>query len=274
MKAWGSKKIIRREDLPEVALWQVDQFSGASVQRPHVLVPEPLDSEEPAIAPVELEAELPESVEPEVRQVPMVEPEELERLKSETRDAAYQSGYQDGRQQGQSDGETAGREAGYAAGFEAGQAQGRQVAGEEVARFMALSEQLGQEVAAYEARLAEPIRDIAIAVARQVLRTSLAVEPEKMLAVIREAINSLPELQGPLKLELHPDDIALVKSMLADDSTAAQWRFEAMPEMERGGARISHSTVELDLTLPNRWRRIVEALGSDEPWQIDDDSGN
>ncbi|HEY9102573.1 flagellar assembly protein FliH [Chitinimonas sp.] len=271
MKAWGSKKIIRREDVPELTPWQVDQFSGASIQRPHALVPEaqvvPSEPEPMAeVEPIESAVE-----EPAAELVPMVAADELERIRSEAHEAAYRAGYEEGMRQGRDDGEAAGREAGQAAGFEAGQQAGRQTGMDEVERFRGLADQLAAAVAGYEARLAEPIRDIAVAVARQVLRSSLSVEPERVLSVIREAINSLPELHGPLRVELHPDDLALVKSLLAEEGAAVQWRFEPVTDIERGGCRIAHATVELDLTLPTRWRRVVAALGSHEPWQAADD---
>ncbi|QDQ28666.1 flagellar assembly protein FliH [Chitinimonas arctica] len=278
MKAWGSKKIIRREDLPPLQSWHVDQFSGASVQRPNFIVPEPVRAEDPSAEAAGIADEAGDAVveaAPDeaalAAQAAAHAEQERGRLQDEARETGYQSGYEDGQQAGQVAGEAAGRESGYAAGFEAGQLQGRQSADAEVARFQQLCAGLAEAVAAYEEQLSKPILDIAVAVARQVLRSSLAVAPERILAVIREAIASSSELQGPLRLELHPDDMSLVRTLVADDAAAMHWRFEAQPDMERGGCRISTASVELDLTLPTRWRRVVHALGSNEPWAAEDD---
>jgi flagellar assembly protein FliH len=36
--------------------------------------------------------------------------------------------------------------------------------------------------------------------------------------------------------------------------------------VERGGCRLDTATTEVDATLETRWRRIIGALGSDDPW--------
>lgn len=279
MKAWGSKKIIRREELPELELapWQVDQFSGSSVQRPHIerYAPEPvLPTAEVAELPPEQDiaallaevvsgesAVLPEAA---VEVPPPSEEETLAALRSAAHQEAYQAGYAEGLEAGRAAGDAAGREAGYAAGLETGQTHGRAAAQLEVEQFQTLLAGLEQARQAYEAEMAQPILEIALAVARQMLRTTLAAEPERILALIRDALNSLPELQGNLRLELHPDDLALVQAMLVNETVSGQWRLEPNADISRGGCKISSANLDLDLTLASRWQRIVEALGRGE----------
>ncbi|QNM98288.1 flagellar assembly protein FliH [Chitinimonas koreensis] len=267
MKAWGSKKIFRREELPPLEPWQVDHFGGASVQRPHLFreEPPPPPEYEPTIVAEEPDAGVPEP-EPAGPTAPMIGVNELEALKTSARDEGFQAGHAAGQEAGYAEGEQAGREAGYAAGFEAGQQKGRDAANAEVARFQALLAHLDAAVVGYETGLAKPILDIALAVARQMLRGTLAAEPERVLTVIRDAINALPELQGPLRLELHPDDLALVQTLLGGETTPGNWRLEPNPDIERGGCRIGNANVEVDLTLATRWQRVVESLGRQDGW--------
>ncbi|MGQ5523720.1 flagellar assembly protein FliH [Chitinimonas sp. PSY-7] len=276
MKAWGTKKIIRSEEVPEqgYAPWSFDQFSGFSVQRPHLhSFEEP--AEEPPVDPAaEVEpAELPEDETAAAESVPEEEitPEaELEALREAARTEGYQAGHAEGFEKGRAAGDAAGRESGYAEGKETGQTHGRTAAANDVAQFQALLAGVEAAVADYEEKMAKPILDIALAVAKQVMRTTLVVEPDRILAVIREALNSLPELQGSLKLELHPDDLALVKVMLATEALSGQWRLEPNPDIERGGCLMSSANIDLDLTVATRWKRIVEALGRGDVELADD----
>jgi flagellar assembly protein FliH len=276
MKAWGSKKIMRGDDVPPLEPWLIDEFRGASVQRPHYH-PERQqpDTAETATAVAEAESAQTEPAEPEVE---VAEPQvDLEAELAAARQAGHQEGYRTGHDAGWREGYGAGEQAGKEAGLQSGQAQGlqqgRAEAADEVSRFRDLLGVLESTVAAYENRLAVPIQDLAIAIARQMLRTTLAVEPERIQAVIREALASLPELQPPLRLELHPDDVALVHALFAQDAEIGQWRFEADPQIERGGCRISNAVAEVDLTLPARWRRIVGALGRQDAWTEADEQG-
>jgi flagellar assembly protein FliH len=279
MKAWGSKKILRGEDVARLETWRMDQFSGSSVQRPHVRA-EPVPVEAPIAQPAPVLAagevdgmESGDASRPADEVIPIgPTPEEIEAIRAAAHQEGFGMGHEAGRQAGYAVGEQAGREAGHAAGHASGLEQGRQAAAVEVDRFRTLLAQLESAVQGYEARLAQPIMDLSLAVAKQVLRTTLSLEPERIQAVIREAINSLPELQGPLRLDLHPEDVSLVHGLFADGFEIGQWRFEADETIERGGCRISNPTIEVDLTLPVRWRRIVEALGRDDAWTDQNDN--
>ncbi|WP_269532394.1 flagellar assembly protein FliH [Chitinimonas sp. BJYL2] len=280
MKAWGSKKIFRSGELTGLEPWQADALSGPSVQRPYLRMKEFVEvlgteaADPVAEVPASLEASaepMPEAeLSPPVPLVPMIEETELARIREAARQEGYEAGFEAGRQSGYAAGEASGREAGHAAGLISGEQAGRQLADADVARFQALCQSLTAAIAAYEDALALPIRDLGIAVAQQIVRTQITTQPESLQTVIREAIASLPELHGPLKVTLHPDDVALVQDFLAHEGTHATWRLEPSEAMERGGCRINHATVELDLSLPTRWRRIIESLGSDEPWQAGD----
>jgi flagellar assembly protein FliH len=273
MKAWGSKKIFRGDDVAQLETLSMDQFSGPSVQRPFLrsdsLPPSPV---EPADAAPEIVADSEPTDQGLLEPAPQVEmPSQaaIDVILEAARAEGYQAGHEEGRRAGYALGEKNGHDAGFRAGQAEGNAQGRAEAAADLAQFKAILRQLESVVQEYEAALTKPIIDLAIAISRQVIRTSLAVEPERMQAVVREALNSLPELQPPLKFELHPDDAALIHAMFNDAPGIGQWRFEHDASIERGGCRIGSASVEVDLTLPVRWRRIIESLGRDDSWAED-----
>lgn len=275
MKAWGSKKIFRRDELPPLETWQVDQFSGASIQRPHVFVDQAakvaVEAEATTESEFQTESEFESSALIAVKPlVPMIEHEELEYIKRSTYDSAYQSGYDAGEQSGRDAGLLAGTEDGYKAGHAEGYQAGLMLAEQELVRFNALCDRVALTVEQFEMSMAEPIRDIALAVAQQLTRQSYQTDRSRILQLIREVISGLPELQGPIRIELNPNDLVLVQSLIKDDAVSLQWKLDAVSDIDAGGCRLSTASVEVDLTLPTRWARIVTALGSDVSWAADD----
>lgn len=275
MKAWGSKKIIRREELEAgIERYTMGSFSGNSIQSAGGRLkqpPAPAAPPPPPTPTVELPAE-PVPVEPPRDYAA----EHAARIQAELQDA-QQSGYQAGMTQGTAAGyaagEAAGREAGEAAGHAKGYAEGlaearKQAAGEAV-RIKSAMDMLATQIAEFESRMAGPILDIAIEVARQVVRKTLSSEPDRIITVIREALDVLPDLHNQPRVQLHPDDLELVQTLLAADAASGGWRFEPDSHIERGGCRLITGSVEADLTVSTRWRRVIETLGRhDELTQV------
>lgn len=152
---------------------------------------------------------------------------------------------------------------GFAAGIKDGRAEGQALA----QQMQALMTELNQSMQQFEMAMAQEIMDIALDIARQMVRSSLEVNPELVLAVVREAIESLPQVNQNPSLILHPKDALLVREMLAHEYQESAWRVVDDPLMERGGCRVETGATEIDAHIESRWQRIVTALGSDAPWR-------
>jgi flagellar assembly protein FliH len=154
----------------------------------------------------------------------------------------------------------------YQEGFAAGMRDGR-AQGEAFSQHMKdLLTELERSLQRFEGAMAEDILALALEIARQLVRQSIRANPEMILAVVREAIESLPQLTEHPVLILHPEDANTVRQMLAYEYQESVWRVIEDPHMERGGCRVETSESEIDATLEGRWKRIVAALGSDASW--------
>lgn len=155
----------------------------------------------------------------------------------------------------------------YQEGFAAGMKDGRAEAQSIAHQMQALMAALNQSMQQFEITMAQEIMDLALDIARQMVRTVLEVKPEIVLAVVREAIESLPQVNQNPVLILHPADALLVREMLSHDYQESVWRVVDDPHMERGGCRVETSAAEIDANMESRWQRIVAALGSDVSWR-------
>lgn len=157
--------------------------------------------------------------------------------------------------------EAAGREAGY----RAGQAEGRA----ESARLCALASALDSQLVDFEELHAAALADLALEIARQLLRGDLRVRRDALVAVVREAMAALPEGLRRPQIVLHPADVALVRAQLGDTLERGHWAVIEDHRMEPGGCRLESESGDVDATLATRWKRLAAALGRESAWDGD-----
>ncbi len=188
--------------------------------------------------------------------------EEIERIHNDAQAAGYAAGLEAGRAAGHEAGRIAGYEAGHAAGYAAGQAEARVEAG----RIAALGANLRQHLQTLDQEVAEELLTVAVEIASQVLRHSLRIQPALILPVVREAVASLPLHHGHPALFLNPVDAAVVRTHLGEQLAHTGWRIIESSDVATGGCRIESGASEVDATLATRWRRVLEAIGTNGDW--------
>jgi flagellar assembly protein FliH len=166
------------------------------------------------------------------------------------------------------------RQQGYDAGFKAGHEDG---AAQALDEQRALTEQAlapVREIAGnFSAALREAdqaisneVLELALHLARGMLKTALRVKPELILPIVREAIEYLPVLQQPALLILNPEDAAVVRDSIAEELDKGGWRVIDDPTIERGGCKVDTASNQIDATVASRWQRLSLALGKDIDW--------
>jgi flagellar assembly protein FliH len=106
--------------------------------------------------------------------------------------------------------------------------------------------------------VAEEIQALALEVARQVVRDSLAAQPESVIAVIREALTQVPQ-QGAT-VRVNPADAELVRQYLGEQFGSTGHRLREDDEVLRGGCLIESEGGQIDAQITTRWRRVVENI--------------
>ena len=181
--------------------------------------------------------------------------------------AGQKQGYAEGRKEGYQRGMEAGRAEGLEAGHAEGLAQGRQQAAEEARRLNELASACAASLLALEESVGQGLLTLALDVARQVVRTTLAEQPDAVLAAVREVLHTDISGDGPLQLWVHPDDLQLVQLHLQDELGQANWRILADDTLLRGGCRAETAFGSIDATLQTRWRRVAASLGRASEWE-------
>lgn len=185
---------------------------------------------------------------------PMPDAAEIERQIQEAFATAREMGHADGYREGYAAGEAAGREAGLAE------------VRLEASRLATLAEGFAAALRTSEAQLGSDLLELALSIARQVVRAQVRTHPEWLIDVVREAMLALPSQHGHPTLYVHPDDATMVRERLADSIAHTGWRIAEDATIEPGGCRVENGASEVDATLASRWKRVVEAIGTRADW--------
>jgi flagellar assembly protein FliH len=156
--------------------------------------------------------------------------------------------------------------AGMAQGRNAGLDEGRAQAAQEKIHLQQIAETFGFEVAQANEAIAQDMLDLALDLAKAMLKTALDVRPERVLPIVGEAIRYLPTLQQPALLFLNPADALLVQQQMGEELVKAGWRIVDDVQLERGGCRVETASNQIDATTATRWQRIAAALGKESDW--------
>lgn len=158
---------------------------------------------------------------------------------------------------------------GYAAGLGQGLAAGRNEATAEIAQLRQIADAFSSAAVQANEFIAQDMLDLTLDLAKAMLKTTLAVHPEILIPVVKEAITYLPTLQQPALLFLHPADLLLVRNYMGDQLDNAGWQTLGDTQIERGGCRVETASNQIDATTSSRWQRLAAVLGKDHSWMAE-----
>ena len=229
--------------------WEMTSFGD---ERPSTLAQRAAEAEKAAAAARAYEPQQQQQPPQPAIQLPTAE--ELDAIRA----AAREEGYAEGLEAGQADG--------HAAGYEEGLALGRAEAAEELEYLRQLATTFGAAVTEADEAISNDVLELALHLARGMVRTAFDVKPDLILPVVREAIDYLPNLQQPALLMLHPEDALIVKSSIGHELDKSGWRIVEDESIARGGCRVDTASNQIDAQIGARWQRLTHALGKNIEW--------
>jgi flagellar assembly protein FliH len=156
----------------------------------------------------------------------------------------------------------------YKEAFEQGLAEGRAAGHKEakaqVERLAGMFYDLARPFEILDQEVEHELLQLAMALARQIVRRELKADPTQIIGIIREAIAALPVAARDVRVHLHPEDAAVVREHLAPTESTRAWAIVEDPVMARGGCQISTATSRIDARLDVRLGALLsELLGTE-----------
>lgn len=156
------------------------------------------------------------------------------------------------------------RQQAYQEGFAQGSHDGMAAARDQIE---ALQEQLRytlslfeQPLQQYDEILEQELVQLAVSVAKQIVRRELKTDPGQVIAVVREAVSALAASAQNTKVHLHPEDAEIVRKVLLSGDDEQAWSLVEDPVLQRGGCRVTTDTSDVDATLEGRVAAIAAKL--------------
>jgi flagellar assembly protein FliH len=160
---------------------------------------------------------------------------------------------------------------GYAEGREAGLAaatQQQQAAQAEIDRRVqhlgSILEFMAKPIAEVDDQVQRQMAMLAGAIARQVVRRELKIQPDDIIGVIRDTVSLLPVAARDVRVHLNPEDANLVRSRLAEVTSERAWSITEDPILPRGGCRVSSENSTIDAQVEQRLGAAIATVLGDE----------
>ncbi|MBQ0724328.1 MAG: flagellar assembly protein FliH, partial [Cycloclasticus sp.] len=125
---------------------------------------------------------------------------------------------------------------GYGEGFAQGLQDANAKTSETVERLKSMMDALQSPFEELDERVEHEMASLSIQIARQLVRREIKADSGQVVAVVKEALATLPSSSQNIQLLLHPDDASLVTSALSlGDADESRWQVVADPVITRGG---------------------------------------
>lgn len=168
----------------------------------------------------------------------------------------YSQGFQLGMTKGYEEGQKEGVEKGQVQGFEEGLLKGQQQGIEQgIAEgkkefltasvpFSGMVEKVERLFIEQERRQRELVCELVQKVAQQVIRCELALQPQQILALVEETLETLPSEPQGIKVLMAQEEFAQIEKVASEK--IAEWNIVCDPNLRQGDCRIITKTAEAD----------------------------
>lgn len=134
----------------------------------------------------------------------------------------------------------------------------------EFQRVAAMLDLLARPLARMDNDVETQLAELAIAIARQIVRRELRIDPTQVIAAVRETVALLPASARDVRVILHPEDAALVRQRLAAPHESVAWTLVEDPMLARGDCRVATDTAQVDARVENRLAAAIAAVLGDD----------
>lgn len=168
----------------------------------------------------------------------------LEADLNKIRKQAYQEGFNKGRQDGR--------------------ASGQQQVDEVIQSLVSVLNALAVPLQQTDAGLETELVNLAVSIAKQIVRRELKTDHGQVIAVVREALSILPSSAQNIRVYLSPEDAKFVRQVIPQNAGERHWEVVDDPVLSNGSCRVETDAAVVDASFESRIAAIAaEILGSE-----------
>lgn len=139
---------------------------------------------------------------------------------------------------------------GYNEGFAKGYAEGKQAAEEELEHdrehMQMLLNFLSRPVKNLEQQVENELLELSIAIAKQILKREVTLEPMHLMGLIRTAVARLPASESEVIVQLSPEDAKIIRKALQKPENPQRWKIIEDPGLVQGSCNVNSESSFVD----------------------------
>lgn len=186
---------------------------------------------------------------------------ELETIHHEAWHTGYDAGFAAAQAEGFAEG--------HAAGLEQGKKEAREKWTECWTSLTTLAESFNEALSQIEGQLSLDILKLSVTLAERLVADHVVHEPNALLPILRDVLAQLPAMLAQGRIKVHPDDLAVARVFLEQETPTTVWQWIEDPTLKPGGCIVETAQLKLDMSLASRLAVLKTALGLEPDYGIE-----
>ena len=153
------------------------------------------------------------------------------------------------------------KQQGYQAGFSEGQAAAQASVDQRLAQISQLIELLESPLKQVDANLENELMALVVALTKHLLKCEITAQPDKIMPVIKDMLNSLPIINKTRLLYLNEEDKQIVDTALQNNTLSlTQCQIQVDTSLSRGEYRLETDSGDIDATIQTMLTSIADRV--------------
>ena len=149
-------------------------------------------------------------------------------------------------------------------GYDEGFKQGQQKLQQQVMILESFINSLSQPFNELNEQISETLLRLSEKIARSLVRRELRIEPESIMALIRDSVSALNTNTEKVNVQLHPEDALIIREIINASSQELRWVIIEDPLVSRGNCKVSNKDSLIDADIKTRIDLIITQFLGDE----------
>ncbi len=153
---------------------------------------------------------------------------------------------------------------GYEQGYKQANDEVQKLWSDKLALLDKICEEINYPLAAIDKQIQVKTADMAIAIAKQIIRRELTLDSGQVVSAVKQAISLIPGDNEMLSIHVNPSDFLMIKEIFSQDTESSRINIIQDPTIDRGGCKATTQYSLADLTIDKQIANIASQVFGDQ----------
>jgi len=151
-------------------------------------------------------------------------------------------------------------EEGYSQGFQKGMQDAGVAIQERINHIDTIARFMQKPLDDLDETVVEQLSQLAISIARKLIRREIKTDPGQIVAVVRETVSALPAGMQNIRVFMNPDDASVLRESMNLAEGEQPWTIVEDPLLSKGGCKVLTDFSEVDASVEARMSGIIARM--------------